>query len=81
MSKFSFIRRFSKILAPVPLKRVLVTVFLLQMLVALAIIGFFTYFFGNWQVALVGLVLIAAAMVVGLAVVQRIFQPIHQLTA
>lgn len=51
------------------------------MLVALAIIGFFTYFFGNWQVALVGLVLIAAAMVVGLAVVQRIFQPIHQLTA
>ncbi len=74
-------RRFSRVLAPIPLKRVLVTVFLLQMLGALAILGFLTFFLGNWQIALVGLTLIAASMVTGLAVVHRIFQPIYQLTA
>ena len=81
MSKFSFMRRFNRVLAPIPLKRVLVTVFLLQMLASLGILGLLTFFIGNWLIALVGLVVIAAAMIVGLAVVQRIFQPIHQLTA
>jgi diguanylate cyclase (GGDEF)-like protein/PAS domain S-box-containing protein len=73
-------RRFSRVLAPIPLKRVLVTVFLLQMLAALSILGLLTVFFGKWQIAVVGLVVIAAAMMAGLAVVQRIFQPIDQLT-
>ena len=73
-------RRFSRVLAPIPLKRVLVTVFLMQMLAALGFIAFLTVFFGLWQIALVGLLVLGASMVVGLAIVQRIFQPIHQLT-
>ena len=81
MSKFLFIRRFSRLLAPIPLKTVLVSVFLLQMLVALSFIGFFTVFLGSWEIAVIGLGVTAAAMVAGLAVIQRIFQPIFQLTA
>jgi diguanylate cyclase (GGDEF)-like protein/PAS domain S-box-containing protein len=80
VTKLSFMRRLSRVLAPIPLKRVLVTVFLLQMLAALGLLGFLTIAFGHWLIAVVGLVVIAGAMMAGLAVVQRIFQPINQLT-
>lgn len=59
----------------------LVTIFTLQMLGALGILGFLTIYLGTWQIALLSLVAIAASVIIGLAVVQRIVQPIHQLTA
>jgi diguanylate cyclase (GGDEF)-like protein/PAS domain S-box-containing protein len=58
-----------------------VTVFLLQLLGGLAILGFLTFYVGNWPIVVMALIAIAASVIVGLAVVKRIFQPIRQLTA
>jgi len=80
VSKFSVMRRFSKVLAPFPLQRVLVTVFWLQLLTGIVILGVLTFFVGHWGIAVAGVGIIAASIVVGLAVVHRIFQPITQLT-
>jgi diguanylate cyclase (GGDEF)-like protein/PAS domain S-box-containing protein len=52
----------------------------MQMLGGLLILGVLTFYLGTWQIALLSLAAIAASAMVGLAVVQRIFQPIDQLT-
>lgn len=46
---------------------------------AVGLLGFLTFYWGSWPLALLSLVAIACSVVVGLAVVNRILQPIAQL--
>jgi diguanylate cyclase (GGDEF)-like protein/PAS domain S-box-containing protein len=73
-------RRFSRLLAPLPLKTVLVAVFVLQMAIAIGLLSFLTIYLGTWQIAILSALAIVLSVVAGLAVVQRILHPIHQFT-
>jgi diguanylate cyclase (GGDEF)-like protein/PAS domain S-box-containing protein len=79
--RFPFSRRLSRWLRPLPLRTVLVAAFVLQMLGAIGLLGFLAVYLGNWQLAVLSGVAIAVSVVIGLAVVDRIMQPIEQLKA
>ncbi|WP_052049819.1 diguanylate cyclase domain-containing protein [Leptolyngbya sp. KIOST-1] len=57
----------------------LTAVFVLQISCAIGLLGFLSFYLGNWAVALLSVVAIGSSVVVGLAVVNRVLQPIAQL--
>ncbi|TVQ10607.1 MAG: diguanylate cyclase [Leptolyngbya sp. DLM2.Bin27] len=69
----------SRLLRPFSLRTVLVAVFVLQITSVVGLLGFLTFYLGSWPVALLSLGAIGSSAVVGLAVVNRILQPIAQL--
>lgn len=79
--RLPFSRRFSRWLRPLPLRTVLVAAFVLQMLGAVGLLGFLAVYLGNWHLAALSGIAIATSVVIGLAVVDRIMQPIQQLKA
>ncbi|MGF1569165.1 MAG: PAS domain-containing protein [Nodosilinea sp.] len=81
MPKSSLSSGFSHLLQRLPLKTVLVLAFVLQMLGALGLVGFAITYLGNWSIAVLSLCALGAAVVMGLAVVDRILKPVQQLKA
>ncbi|WOD40802.1 diguanylate cyclase domain-containing protein [Nodosilinea sp. E11] len=79
MPKLPLYRSLSRLLRPFSLKTVLVAVFVLQIISVVGLLGFLTFYLGSWPVALLSLGAISCSVVVGLAVVNRILQPIAQL--
>lgn len=79
MPKLPFYRPLSRLLKPFSLSTVLVAIFVLQLISAVGLLGFLSFYLGNWAVALVSLGAIGSSVVVGLAVVNRVLQPIAQL--
>ncbi|WP_155523749.1 diguanylate cyclase domain-containing protein [Nodosilinea nodulosa] len=69
----------SRLLRPFSLSTVLLAVFVLQIICLVGLLGFLSFYLGNWAVALLSLGAIGSSMVVGLAVVNRVLQPIAQL--
>ncbi len=79
MPKLPFYRPLSRLLRPFSLSTVLLAVFVLQIICLVGLLGFLSFYLGNWAVALLSLGAIGSSMVVGLAVVNRVLQPIAQL--
>ena len=79
MPKLPLYQPLSRLLKPFSLSTVLVAVFVLQTLCAVGLLGFLSFSLGNWAVALLSLAAIGTSVVVGLAVVNRVLQPIAQL--
>ncbi|MGF1520043.1 MAG: PAS domain-containing protein, partial [Nodosilinea sp.] len=79
MPKLPLYRLLSRLLRPFSLRTVLVAVFVLQIVSLVGLLGFLTVYLGSWPVALLSLGAIGSSVVVGLAVVHRILQPIAQL--
>ncbi len=79
MPRLPFYRPLSRLLRPFSLSTVLVAIFVLQLAGVVGLLGFLSFYLGNWAVALVSLGVIGSSVVVGLAVVNRVLQPIAQL--
>lgn len=79
MPKLPFYRPLNRLLRPFSLGTVLVAVFTLQIICVVGLLGFLSFYLGNWAVALLSLGAIGISVVVGLAVVNRVLQPIAQL--
>ena len=77
--KLPFYRLLSRLLRPFSLRTVLRAVFALQMVCIVGLLGTLTIYWGTWPVALLSLGAIGSLLVVGLAVINRILQPISQL--
>ncbi len=77
--KLPFYRLLSRLLRPFSLRTVLGAVFALQMICVVGLLGTLTLYWGTWPVALLSLGAIGSSLVVGLAVINRILQPIAQL--
>jgi diguanylate cyclase (GGDEF)-like protein/PAS domain S-box-containing protein len=77
--KLPLYRLLSRLLSPFSLRTVLVAVFVLQISSLVGLLGFLTLYLGSWPVALLSLGAVGSSVVVGLAVVNRILQPIAQL--
>ncbi|MBE9140550.1 diguanylate cyclase [Nodosilinea sp. LEGE 07088] len=74
-----FYEPLSGLLRPFSLRTVLAAVFVLQIASAAGLLGLLTFYLGSWQIGLLSLGAIATSAVIGLAVVNRILQPIAQL--
>ena len=76
---FPLYRLLTRWLRPFSLRTVLVAVFVLQVLGAAGLLALLTWWSGTWLTALLSLVALGCLVVVGLAVVNRILQPVEQL--
>jgi diguanylate cyclase (GGDEF)-like protein/PAS domain S-box-containing protein len=77
--KLPFYRPLSRLLRPFSLSTVLIAVFVLQIICAVGLLGVLSFYLGNWAVALLSVGAIGSSVVVGLAVVNRVLQPMAQL--